>query len=922
MAKYLVGTSDGTWNNFMDAYEAAEDGDTIEFEQGTNVTLNNFLVIDKNINFLGHLVNQEDGTVLYTNTIVGQFVIKEGKQVNFTGLYISNDTSNNAINIKDSANVVFTDVVIESNIDAETYPIIYTKNASLSYQGGEIRAKNVNTRLAFDVDSQVIIENIVINISVVIISSNVKLENINISRKSNHNIIKASSGSKVEFNRVTVEAEETPVDDNVPAIWIEQSELISTHSIISQCSFNESVCIINNSKFLSTGDDLTSIVIQDSRAILDKTKVRVAVDLENNSVLNVPTHLNMMGENSGYIDMFISHSVAYGQGKLTIHRSLTPNFKLLDSAVLQIKTIDYPEGDLEASQIKSDEDSQYFVSNFNSGTRVNQNENEGEELNKPYNAQEQLDQLIGLNRVKQEINKMISMAKFNRLRIQNGLEPQNQSFHSVFLGNPGTGKTTVARLIGQVLFDAGVFKDKEFKLIEASEPDFISSNVGGTAEKTLELLERARGGVLFIDEAYALNKKDSNVNFGIEAINTILKYMEDHRDELMIIFAGYTKEMEQFLKTNPGLSSRVANKFVFEDYSADEIIQMGEQLLSSQQYVLEDVSYYEGVVRRAYHIALDHSNARWIRNFNERLLKVLASRVIFEKSQNMQTINNVDIDEVMSQNKYSSVEGHNDDDAREKLQHLIGIQTVKEQVDKFIALVELNQKREEQGNTNGDFSLHSLFLGNPGTGKTTVARIVGKILYQKGIIAEEKFIEASRADFVASYVGQTAAKTREVLEASLGGVLFIDEAYTLNNGSQNDFGQEAIDEILKFMEDHRRDIVIIFAGYTKEMAEFLQTNSGLTSRIPNTFQFEDYTPDEIVKIGLLGLHAIDYQVDEEKYAELIKHNYAVMNDNSNGRWVRNINEQLIMVMSVRVSKTNAADINLIIQEDMDTIWDD
>ena len=455
-------------------------------------------------------------------------------------------------------------------------------------------------------------------------------------------------------------------------------------------------------------------------------------------------------------------------------------------------------------------------------------------------------------------------------------------------------------------------------MIEASEPDFISQNVGGTAQQTLALLEKAKGGVLFIDEAYALNKKDANVDFGIEAINTILKYMEDHRGEIMIIFAGYTKEMEEFLKTNPGLTSRVPNKFVFEDYTPDEIVEIGEKDLVKKQYQFEDEEYYAQQVKRAYRNSLDHSNARWIRNFNEKLLKAFANRVMNTGTEDLETITRADIDEVLAQGRYQA-SGKKDEDALERLQKLIGINGVKEQVNRFISLVELNHRREEQGMENSDFTLHSLFLGNPGTGKTTVARIVGEVLYQKGIISQKKFIEVSRSDLVAGYIGQTAKKTREVLESALGGVLFIDEAYSLSQGSENDFGKEAIDEILKFMEDHRKDMVIIFAGYTKEMSEFLQMNSGLASRIPHTFDFEDYTPDEIVKIGLLGLHNAAYEVDEAAYADLVKNNYSLTSDHSNGRWVRNLNEELIMVMSERVAHAEDADINQILQEDLDAV---
>lgn len=287
-------------------------------------------------------------------------------------------------------------------------------------------------------------------------------------------------------------------------------------------------------------------------------------------------------------------------------------------------------------------------------------------------------------------------------------------------------------------------------------------------------------------------------------------------------------------------------------------------------------------------------------------------------AEDLETIHNVDIDEVLAQGRFQK-EDSKAEDAMVRLQKLIGIQVVKKQVEQFISLVELNQRREEQGQENSDFTLHSLFLGNPGTGKTTVARIMGEILYQKGIIGQRRFVEVSRSDLVAGYIGQTAMKTREALESALGGILFIDEAYSLSQGSENDFGMEAIDEILKFMEDHRKDIVIILAGYTKEMGDFMAMNSGLVSRVPHTFNFEDYTPDEIVQIGLLGFNSAGYKVDETYYGEVVKNNYSSSDDHSNGRWVRNLNEKLIMVMSDRVSKSEDADINAILNEDLDQI---
>ena len=523
-------------------------------------------------------------------------------------------------------------------------------------------------------------------------------------------------------------------------------------------------------------------------------------------------------------------------------------------------------------------------------------------------AYKQLQSLVGLTRIKDEVENIRKLVGFNESRKKEGKKVQELSLHSVFMGNPGTGKTMVARLIGQIIYELGVFHSDEYKFVEVKESDLISNHVGETAIQTQNILQSALGGVLFIDEAYTLNKKDASVNFGQEAVDTILTFMEEHRDNIMIIFAGYPKEMEEFLQMNSGLASRIANTFIFDDYTSEEIVQIGLNDLSQRDFLLEDESYYIQKVKQAYERALERSNGRWIRNFNEGLIKMFISN----SSDNVTTITALDIDNYLNKDqKYRQ----SDNEAYQKLQDLIGIHTVKKQVDAFIAQVEYNRQRMEQGFKADDITLHSLFLGNPGTGKTTVARLLGNILYHKGITKTNSFVETSRSDLVAGYVGQTAIKTKAILQSALGGILFIDEAYTLYQGDNDSFGQEAIDTILKFMEDYRKDIVIIFAGYTKEMNDFLQSNSGLRSRIPFTFTFEDYTMDELVQIGLLDLHKKEYVVDEALYKRYLSDAYTSQNDDSNGRFVRNFNEKMILNLSVRVSKNPNVDISQILEED-------
>lgn len=267
-------------------------------------------------------------------------------------------------------------------------------------------------------------------------------------------------------------------------------------------------------------------------------------------------------------------------------------------------------------------------------------------------------------------------------------------------------------------------------------------------------------------------------------------------------------------------------------------------------------------------------------------------------------------------NKEIEIDFFGEKSSSQRLDELIGIESVKSEVEEFVAFAQMNLLREEQGLKGSVMSLHSMFLGNPGTGKTTVARIIGDLLYEKKVISNNVFIEVSRSDLVGNYIGQTATQTREILESALGGVLFIDEAYTLNRGGSKDFGIEAINEILSFMENHRNDLVIIFAGYTNDMNKFLETNDGLKSRIPNLFDFPDYTMDELIQIGLIDIHGQNYQINEEAYRELVYNNYEDSYDESNGRWIRNLNERIIRKMALRIMRTENPDVTKILDEDV------
>jgi SpoVK/Ycf46/Vps4 family AAA+-type ATPase len=457
----------------------------------------------------------------------------------------------------------------------------------------------------------------------------------------------------------------------------------------------------------------------------------------------------------------------------------------------------------------------------------------------------ELDGIIGMDVMKKEIKSLYAQLNQIAEMEKKGVKADKPAHHFVITGNPGTGKTTVARLLGKIFEGLGLLEAGH--VVEVDRSKLVAGYIGQTAPLTNKMCDSAMGGILFIDEAYTLKQGGSGGgDFGQESIDTLLKRMEDDRGKFMVIAAGYKSPMERFLTSNEGLKSRFTKYFNLEDYNPQELTAIFEVLANKQHYIVPPetreriVAFFKDRCGRK---TKDFANGREARNLMDEARKNQADRLSTADIANMSkedtlTLLPEDIPATTSEKMVSI------DEALKDLNELVGLKSVKDAVVK-IANTLRAQKLTGETET---LSKHFVFYGNPGTGKTTVARIMGDVFKAVGLLPTNNLIETDRSKMVASYTGQTAPLVTSQCDNAMGGILFVDEAYSLKQGPGDQFGQEAVDALLKRMEDDRGKFIVIAAGYTKEMEEFLASNSGFKSRFSDYLNFDDYSPQEMYEI--------------------------------------------------------------------------
>lgn len=466
-----------------------------------------------------------------------------------------------------------------------------------------------------------------------------------------------------------------------------------------------------------------------------------------------------------------------------------------------------------------------------------------------------LNELIGLDSVKKTVNEMVATIEIQKRR---GKE-NPLSEHFVFTGNPGTGKTTIARMLAEIFHAIGLLPTS--KLVEVDRSQMVAGYIGQTAPKVKKICDEAMGGVLFIDEAYALIQGENDA-FGKEAISTLLKRMEDDRGKFVVIVAGYKKEMHDFISSNPGLKSRFTEYIDFPDYSAADMKAIFDLMVNKEKLNKDkgvdtalDKLFEEVHLRKDKNFA----NARMVRNTLDSVIEAMSMR-LYNKERAGKTLT----DEELSIIKMTDLpidtaaQEMTVDQAMEKLNELVGLTEVKDTIRKMIHTLEIQKLRGKAKLQEN----HYVFMGNPGTGKTTVGRLMSNIFYAIGLLPTHQLIEADRNEMVAGYAGQTAQKVDDLCDRAMGGVLFIDEAYSLKQSYQDDFGDEAINTLLKRMEDDRGKFVVIAAGYPTEMEMFLSSNSGLRSRFTHFIHFPDFDSKELAQIYRIFAQNENYTLED------------------------------------------------------------
>ncbi|MEV6282594.1 AAA family ATPase [Kribbella sp. NPDC051770] len=448
--------------------------------------------------------------------------------------------------------------------------------------------------------------------------------------------------------------------------------------------------------------------------------------------------------------------------------------------------------------------------------------------------------MVGLTAVKQQIGELVAEAKVAGLRTGAGMTITRRTRPLLFVGRPGTGKSTVARHLATAYRQFGRLTSGH--VVTVGRSDLTTGGAVPTPVKVQSAVARAVGGLLYVDEAHRLSKHP-------DVLSALVQAMDEHRDDLVVVLASYPDAVDELLDSHPGLRSRVGRVLTFPDYTDAELLTLFRTLAGTAGYVLAgDVADRVPLLLKRLPRAIGFGNARAARSLLEQISVRQAVRIAALADPSPEQVRELIADDLplLAAEVAGGPAPEQRRSAHEQLERMVGLAEVKDAVRRLTAEAAAEVLRAKAGIQPIEQSRHLVFLGNPGTGKTTVARLLAEIYRDLGLLGSGQLVEVTRTDLIAEYVGQTGPKVRRAVESAIGGVLFIDEAYALADNTA--YSAEAIATLVQQIELHRDELVVVIAGYAKEMKRLLDANSGLRSRFPVTLRFADYSVGELTGI--------------------------------------------------------------------------
>ncbi|SDN67055.1 AAA family ATPase [Allokutzneria albata] len=513
-----------------------------------------------------------------------------------------------------------------------------------------------------------------------------------------------------------------------------------------------------------------------------------------------------------------------------------------------------------------------------------------------------LDACLGLEPVKAELALVTAEARAAKLRRDAGMAASARPPHLVFTGRPGTGKTMVAGILGGMFADLGLLSSGH--LVSVDRADLAGQHLGDATVNVRRAIDRALGGVLCVEDAGNLARPGTDIDKARsrDVVDALLAGVQAHQEDLVVVLCGPEGAVNGLLKSSPELSEYFQKVVRFPALTTEETVTLYGVKAADAGFTLGAgvLSKVGEVVRSA---RPDTAGARLALSLLERSVTAQSRRIladgVVDETESLQEILVEDVPDTAR----AGVRTELAEDPLAAIDSLIGLESVKREVRLLVAETRADGLRRAAGLPVVSPTRHLVFTGNPGTAKTTVARLIAAVYARLGLLSSGHLVEVSHADLIAEYVGQTAPKVRAAVESALGGVLFIDEAYALTPGdAHTSYGPEAIAELLRLMEEHRDDIVVIVAGYSDRMTGFLAANPGLASRFPTTVRFPDYSDAELLEIFAHMASSAGLVLGESVREEVLRVLRSIPRGESfgNGRVVRNLLDRALALQAERV----------------------